>query len=91
MLQALAHGDGFFNAFDNGGAVVCGGEAEVCAQIASVGDDLYAIAYVSPGVLSKSVASVFTGGEVVGFVGGDTGSDVSEVVVRGVEGFGEGL
>ena len=71
--------------------MVCGGEAEVCAQISSVSDDLYAIVDVSPSVLSKSVACVFVGREVVGFVGSDTGSDVSEVVVRGVEGLGEGL
>ena len=56
-----------------------------------MGDDFDAIAYVRPGVLSKSVARVFVGGKVVGFVGSDTGSNVSEVVVGGVEGFGKGL
>ena len=61
------------------------------AKIASVGDDFDAIAYVRPCVLSKSVARVFVGGKVVGFVGSDTGSNVSEVVVGGVKGLGKGL
>ena len=91
MLESFAHFDGLFDTFHDGGTVVASSETEVCSKVPPVRDDLDVVIELFPDVLSESVACVFVGGEVVGLVGSNAGSDVTKVVVRGVKSVGEGL